>query len=76
MFDCEIQLYSAGEVTLVKELVTTLFTRCHRCGADKEELFITVSNEYFTVEEMKQLKINEEKWIYLYRRRNDKKDIF
>ena len=76
MFDCEIQLYSAGEVTLVKELVTTLITRCHHCGAGGQELAITVSNEYFTAEELNQLRDNENKWIFLYRRRNNKKDIF
>jgi hypothetical protein len=75
MYDCEIQLFSPNEVALVKELVMTLFTHCHRCRAGKEELFMTVSNEYYTSEEMRQLREKETKWIFLYRRRNDKKDI-
>jgi hypothetical protein len=74
MFDCEIQLYSLREVDLARALVKQLFTRCHNCGAG--DLAITVSNEYFTAEELKQRKNNETKWIYLYRRRKDKKDIF
>lgn len=76
MYDCEIQLFSTKEVALVKELVTALFTRCHRCGADKEDLFITVSNEYYTSEELRQLREKDTKWIFLYRRRSGKKDIF
>jgi hypothetical protein len=76
MFDCEIQLYSAREVALVKALVRKLITRCHHCGAGVGDLAITVSNEYFTAQELKQLRDNENKWIFLYRRRNDKKDIF
>ena len=76
MFDCEIQLYSAREVALVKALVRKLITRCHHCGAGVGDLAITVSNEYFTVDEIRQLRDNENKWIFLYRRRNDKKDIF
>lgn len=76
MFDCEIQLYSAGEVALDKALVRKLFTRCHHCGAGGQDLAITVSNEYYTAEELKQLRDNETKWIFLYRRRNDnKKDL-
>ncbi|MBW6466855.1 MAG: hypothetical protein K0B06_10150 [Brevefilum sp.] len=74
MFDCEIQLYTTREVALVKALVRSLITGCHHCGAD--DLAITVSNEYNTAEELKQLRVNENKWIFLYRRRNDKKDIF
>jgi hypothetical protein len=74
MFDCEIQLYSAREITLVKALVKNLITRCHHCGAGGQDLAITVSNEYFTAEELNQH--NDMKWIFLYRRRNDKKDIF
>ncbi|MDW7755385.1 MAG: hypothetical protein SCH68_09490 [Brevefilum sp.] len=76
MFDCEIQLYSTREVALVKASVRKLFTHCHHCGADGQDLAITVSNEYYTAEEFKQLRDNETKWIFMYRRRNDnKKDI-
>jgi len=76
MFDCEIQLFTAREVALVKVLVRKLITRCHHCGAGGGDLAITVSNEYFTAEELKQLRDKENKWIFLYRHRNDKKDIF
>ena len=61
MFDCEIQLYTAREVALVKALVRKLFTRCHHCGASGQDLAITISNEYFTVEELKQLRNNDKK---------------
>ena len=76
MFDCEIQLFSANEVALVEELVRALFTRCHRCGAEKEALFSTVSNEYYTAEEMRQLRKKDAQWIFLFRRRPGKRDIF
>jgi hypothetical protein len=76
MFDCEIQLYSPRDVALVKALVRKLITCCHHCGAGGDDLAITVSNEYFTAEELKQLRDSDTKWIFLYRRRNNKKDIF
>ena len=54
MHDCEVQLFSQREVKLVREVVDKLFTRCHNCGANKQDLAISVSNEYFTAEEIKQ----------------------
>jgi len=54
MHDCEVQIFSEREVKLVREVVDKLFTRCHNCGANKQELAITVNNEYFTIEEVKQ----------------------
>lgn len=75
MYDCEIQLYSARDVALVKALVRKLITRCHHCGAGGGDLAITVSNEYFSAEELNQRRDNETKWIFLYRRRKDNKDI-
>lgn len=76
MFDCEIQLFTAREVALAKVLVKKLIKHCHNCGAGGHELVITVSNEYFTPEELEQLRDNEPKWIFLYRRLNNKKDNF
>ena len=71
MFDCEIQLFSVREIVLVKELVNKLITRCHNCGADRQELFITVSNEHFTADEIRQLRDRDKKWIFMFRRRID-----
>ena len=59
LHDDRIQLYSTREVTLVKELLDKLFTRCRNCGAGKEQFHITVSNEYFTGEEIRQMRKNK-----------------
>ena len=71
MYDCDIQLYSVREIVLVKELVNLMITRCHNCGAESRELLITVSNEYFTAEEISRLRDRDENWVYLFRRRFD-----
>jgi hypothetical protein len=39
---------------MVKELVTALLNWCHPCGAEKANLFITVSNEYYPTKELRQ----------------------
>jgi len=54
MHDCEVQIFSQREVELVREVVDKLFTWCHNCGANKQELAITVSNEYFNADEIRQ----------------------
>jgi hypothetical protein len=75
MFECEIQLYTAREVALVKRLIKQLFTRCPNCGADGQELFMTVFKTNDTEDEVNQFRLNDNKWIFLYRRWKDKKDI-
>jgi len=76
MFDCKIQLYSKQEVALVKKLIARLFTRCLNCGAAEQDLHMTVSNESFSVEAIKQRRYFDTQWLFLYRRYPDKKDIF
>lgn len=76
MFDCEIQLYSKQEVAFVKKLIARLFTRCHNCGADEQDLRMTVSNEYFSAKEINQRRYFDTPWLFLYRHYPDKKDIF
>lgn len=54
LYSGEIQLHNIREIDLVKELLADkIFTYCHHCGADSKNFLITVSNEYFTAEEVK-----------------------
>ena len=48
---CEIQLFSNREISLVKEVLEKLFTRCHNCGADDEKFYITVYESTLTPDE-------------------------
>ena len=51
LYYCETQLYSKREMSLVKEVLNKLFTRCHNCGADVKEFHITVYESTFTPDE-------------------------
>lgn len=60
LYDGQIQLKNHREVDLVKELLAGIFYPfCHKCGAESKNFHITVSNEYYTADEVK--KIMEEK---------------
>lgn len=61
LYFCEVQLYSQREIELIKEVLEKMFTRCHNCGAGSEKFAMTISNEYFTVEEYKQRRENRKK---------------
>ncbi len=60
LYDTHMQLFAEREVTLVKELLEKIFNHCHICYSVKEQFAITVSNQYYTHEEIIQLK-NETK---------------
>lgn len=54
LYDGDIQLRNQREVDLVKELLEKIFSsNCHNCGAENKNFLITVSNEYFTVDELR-----------------------
>jgi hypothetical protein len=59
LYFCDVQLFSQREIKLIKEVLDKMFTRCHNCGADRKQFAMTVSNEYFTAEEIKQRRENK-----------------
>lgn len=55
LYYCEMQLDSQRDIATVNEVLKKLFTRCHNCGADGKEFFITVYEATHTTEETKHL---------------------
>jgi hypothetical protein len=60
LYDCEIQLYSLRDIVLIKAFVEKMFKFCLKCGPENGRLVTTISNAFYTAEEIKLLnKMNQ-----------------